>query len=64
MNARLTPGHPIDVVSGAENPASREWALRQKSSLMETRIARFYRGDAHDKTERSASILVATLLRR
>jgi hypothetical protein len=31
---------------------------------METRIARFYRGDAHDKTERSASILVATLLLR
>jgi hypothetical protein len=26
---------------------------------METHIARFYRGDAHDKTERSAPILVA-----
>jgi hypothetical protein len=27
--------------------------------VMETHIGRFHRGDAHDKTERSARILVA-----
>jgi hypothetical protein len=31
----------------------------KEPSVMETHIGRFHRGDAHDKTERSARILVA-----
>jgi hypothetical protein len=36
----------------------------KEPSVMETHIGRFHRGDAHDKTERSASILVPGLLPR
>jgi hypothetical protein len=31
----------------------------KEPSVMETHIGRFHRGDGHDKTERSAHILVA-----
>jgi hypothetical protein len=56
----LTPRHPIDVVNGGEKSEQPRMDLYDKEpSVMETHIARLYGGDAHDKTERSAPILVA-----
>jgi hypothetical protein len=53
-------GHWLVLLRGARRMGTDKNGLYDKEpSVMETRIGRFHRGDAHDKTECSARILVA-----